>query len=119
MAVYTSGQTVGLQDKLVINTDCDNSSKNDVFGGSVTMYAIRAKNPSATVCYLKLYNTAAPTVGTTAPDIIIECPGQAEVTWVMQAGVTFNVVSMSAVQEDGHEGTTNPAENLDVRIVAK
>lgn len=120
MAVLSTGQPVGVQDKLVINTDCDQTSDDNVFGGSATMYSIQIKNPHATdVAFVKLYDNAAPTVGSTDPDIVLSAPANKVITWVMQAGVTMSVVSMACVSTAGTGGVTTPTGTIDVRISAK
>ena len=45
-----------------------------VTSAATTMYAWKLINPNEETVYLKLYNSAAPTVGTTAPLTIIPVP---------------------------------------------
>ena len=120
MAVLSTGQAPAAQDKLVINNDCDETSDNNVFSSSATLYSIRIENPHASaVAFVKLYDNVAPTVGTTDPDIILSAPADKVITWVMQAGVSMDSVSMACVSTAGRAGTTTPTGTIDVRLTAK
>ena len=120
MAVLSTGQSTGAQDKLVINNDCDETSDNNVFSSSATLYSIRIENPhGSAVAFVKLYDNVAPAVGTTDPDIILSAPANKVITWVMQAGVSMDSVSMACLSTAGTAGTTTPTGTIDVRLSAK
>jgi len=120
MAVLSTGQAISAQDKLVINNDVDETPDNNVLGGSSTLYSVRIENTHASNgVYVKLYDNANPTVGSTAPDIVLSGPPNKVIVWVMEQGVSMNILSMACTRTAGEAGTTAPSATVDVRITAK
>lgn len=66
--------------------------------------------------YFKLYDNAAPTVGTTAPNMVLKQLAGTKKTWVCKRGQVFTDVSVACVQEPGQGGTTSPSGVVDVDI---
>jgi hypothetical protein len=99
--------------------DSDATPENNINVGALTIYQIiidNTLNPSQKV-YTKLYNSAAPTVGTTAPDIIIKTPGGISRTWWFLQGIAFaTAVSFATVITPGTAGAGNPPANVTVTI---
>jgi hypothetical protein len=81
-------------------------------GGASTLYLIQIDNtgnPTQKV-YFKLWDAAAPTVGTTAPNKIIPVPGGSIQKVVFPEGIPFGTdVSQACVTTGGTGGTTSPA----------
>ena len=77
MAISTQRPVLTSALYVIRDTDADGTSENDVTATSATLYAVQINNsPNASASsYLKLYNNAAPTVGTTAPDMILMAAG--------------------------------------------
>ena len=86
--------------------------------GSTLIYAIEVDNESNTVSsYAKLYNATAPTVGTTAPDMVIEVPAGEKLTVVFPQGLTFGTgLSAACVTVGGTTGTAGPANNVVLEV---
>ena len=75
---------------------------------SAVLHALELDNSAvAAVTYFKLYNNAAPVVGTTAPDAIIMIPANATISVAIPGGVTFaTALSYVAVTTGGTAGVT-------------
>jgi len=103
---------------LLIDSDATSTAV-AVKASSGVLYEIQVDNSAnAAASYLKLYNTASPTVGTTAPDMIILAPASARITLALPSGVTFGTAtSYACVTTGGTAGTTNPTSDVTVRIV--
>jgi hypothetical protein len=69
--------------------------------------------------YLKIYDNLAPTVGTTAADWVVRCPGLARRSCVIPGGYDFdNGLSFATVTEADQTGTIDPpGGSVAVRIV--
>ena len=76
--------------------------------------------------YLKIYDSEAPTVGTTVPVIVVKCPGgsrrkqiyggadgAAGGGYVFSAGISF-----ACVTDPGTAGTTSPTNAVPVTLIA-
>ena len=94
-----------------------------VSAAAVTLYAIELDNSAnaAQDNYVKLWNVAAGsvTIGTTAPDWIIEMRQGAKTTIHIPGGSTaFSAaLSCACVTAGGTAGTTNPGSGVVVRII--
>ena len=104
---------------IVKDTDANATSENDVKAGAATLYFVEIDNGlNATAVYLKLYNAAAPTVGTTVPDMILRCPGSSKFRMAIPEGISFGTgVSFACVTGAGTAGTTGPTNDVAVIIV--
>jgi hypothetical protein len=97
--------------RLIVDTDVDETVESNVFDGACAMYAAYIDNSAnAAITYVKFYDTdTAPTVGTTAPTMILMCNVSSEHIFVFTSGVTFSVgLSIAAVTAAGTAGTTGP-----------
>lgn len=103
---------------LYINTDCDGTAS-AVKASSTVLYEVQIDNTlNAAVSYVKLWNNASPTVGTTAPDGIFLAPASTSVTFVIPGGNTYGTaLAVACVTTAGTAGTTNPTSNVTVRMV--
>lgn len=122
MATSIQTMTLGSGLKIVRDTDADATSEANVNGGAATIYLIEIDNTtnSATTVYLKLYNATAPTIGTTAPDIIIPCPGGSIVRASLGAATAISFgtgLSFACVTAGGTGGTGSPTNDVAVAIV--
>jgi hypothetical protein len=82
-------------------------------GGAVSVYEVKIDNTGNTVpVYVKFYNNAAPTVGTTAPDMEVFAGAAEEASWVFSPGIAFDTAVLAACVmtpgTDGVDGPTNP-----------
>tara|TARA_R110002020_G_scaffold430186_1_gene639816 strand:+ start:741 stop:1091 length:351 start_codon:yes stop_codon:yes gene_type:complete len=116
MAVFTGKTSLTKTDFVLTDDDVDETAIDDVFGGSATIYTMFMEVPSGTT-YLKLYDNADPTVGTTAPDCIFKLTEA--VSWTIIEGLEFTNFSYAAVQEDGTSGTTGPGVTVKLHVVVR
>ena len=88
-------------------------------GSSTVLYELELDNTAnGAASYLKLYNTASPTIGSTAPDAIIMVPASVSRSIVIPSGLTFGTaLAYAAVTAGGTAGTTSPASAFIVRMV--
>ena len=119
----TNRSALGITSSLDVirDTDTDETAENDVNDGAATIYLIQIDNSAnaSAASYLKLYNAASPTVGTTAPDIVIMAPGGATVKVAIGEGISFGTaLSMAAVTTAGTGGTTGPSSAVVTTVVA-
>jgi hypothetical protein len=101
--------------------DSDNTAQNDINSGAVTgVYRIKinaAQNPAEDV-YVRCYNHASPTVGTTAAELLIPCKRGRQFTWEFPMGVAFGTaLSVATVKDKGATaGNSAPTGIVDVTI---
>ena len=119
MAVTTTPLSNPVAAALVIDTDSDGTGENDVRSGASTVYMIDIDNAAnAAVTYSKFYNALAPTIGTTAPDLILPTAASTRAVVAFPSGFAFGTaLSFASVTAAGTAGTTNPTSNVTVRIV--
>lgn len=108
--------------------DVDNSSQDDIFPDFDTTIAVKAVDIDATAntgedVYLKLYNNAAPTVGTTVAHMVLWGKAGVVTPYTFPAdGIDFPTTvftSIACVQEaGGKEGTTAPSGTVAVKVLA-
>ena len=121
MALSVSTQVSPVASKLAVQTSATSTADADVFGGAATIFMVdvdNALNPAQDV-YLKLWNDAGPTVGTTPPDFIFFLPQGVRRQLVLTEGLAFDTaVSFACVTVGGTTGTTSPTAAVVVRVVA-
>jgi hypothetical protein len=108
--------------RVIHDADCDNTAENDVCDGTSTIYSVTINNDAnAALTYVKFYNNAAPTVGTTAPDMVLQADASETVTYTFKDGLAFFTTSLSyaAVTAGGTAGTTSPTSNVLVTMVVE
>ena len=107
------------------------TAQNNVTGAAATLFGAYIDNTlNSTAVYLKIWNHASPTVGTTAPDFSFACPAGKVVQYTWAGGVAMGVaISYACVAETasvatggapvagGTAGTTSPAKNVTIRIL--
>ncbi len=105
--------------RVLVDNDADSTSENNVNDGAATIYAVTIDNTAnAALTYLKLFNAASATLGTTAPDMILMANASTDHTYIFKTGNSFSTgLSYGAVTTGGTAGTTNPTSNVIVRIV--
>jgi hypothetical protein len=94
------------------------TADNNVLGTSATLYGVYISNASEQIVYVKLWNHAGPTVGTTAPDEQYPCPASGTRMYTIAEGTAYGTgISMACVQEAGTAGTTSPSAAVKVRLL--
>ncbi len=73
-------------------------------------------NGSAT--FFKMWNSAGPTVGTTAPDLILMVPASVKRSFYFHEGIVFGTACECAcVTTAGTAGTTSPTSSVTVQVI--
>ena len=119
MAVQKSPITPTSNLQVVHDTDSDGTSESDIGPGASTLYIVKIDNTAnaSAASFLKLYNAAAPTIGTTAPDMIIRAAGGATVSLEIPEGISFaTAISFATVTAGGTGGITNPTSDVIVDL---
>ncbi len=119
MTLSVSKQASPVGSTLVVQTDANSTSNNNVTGGVGSIYQIEIDNTanSDNACYLKIYDNASPTIGTTAPDFIVKCPVNRKINLVSVDGLDFSILSFAVVVSGGTSGTTDPTNAVVVKMV--
>tara|TARA_R110002012_G_scaffold194495_1_gene362295 strand:- start:551 stop:922 length:372 start_codon:yes stop_codon:yes gene_type:complete len=91
-------------------TDIENTGLNDFLAKTTTVYSIDVDNIGSGVAYVKIYDSKAPTYGTTDPDIMLRVSATTHNIWTVAQGVPFSSgISMMASQADGPDAAAAPA----------
>jgi len=119
MTLSVSTQVAPVGTKLVKETDANATAQTSVTGAAGTIYMIDVDNTGnpADVAYLKIYDDAAPTVGTTDPDFILKVPVNQRRQIVCPDGLDFADLSFAVVTAPGTPGTTAPTNPVIVQMV--
>ena len=116
MAADTVQAINALGNHIITTADADSTAVK--VGDTSTLYAVYANNPNSGKVFVKLYNLAAPTVGTNAPDVVLMFPNGAR-QYSFPEGVSFGTaLTYACVTEPGTPGTTNPTSNVSVTLIA-
>ena len=118
MAVFSGKNSITQTDFIVTDSDVDETAIDDLFGGAAVVYSLFIENASS-LAHLKIYDAADPTVGTTAPDIILQAVASEQIDWQIVDGISFTNFSYACVQEDGTSGTTAPAGTVKLHSVVR
>lgn len=105
--------------KLIRDTDVDETAENDVNAGAGTLYGIKINNSlNSAASFVKLYNNAAPTVGTTAPDMVIKVKAGKTRSLLIPQGISFPTgISYACVTAGGTGGVTGPTSAVTVEFI--
>lgn len=119
MALTTTPITNPIAAAIVIQSVISATGNMDVRAGASTVYQVDIDNSlNAAATFVKLYDAAAPTIGTTAPDFVFKVPaGARRVITLGLEGTALTNLSIAGVTTGGTAGTTNPASACIVRIL--
>ena len=120
MAVTTTPLSNPVGANIVTDTASNATAENDVRSGATTVYLVDVDNTAnAAETYTKLYDSASPTVGTTAPDFIFKVTASTRKVFVLDmSGVAFTTgLSFATVTAAGTAGTSSPSSSVIVRIL--
>jgi hypothetical protein len=119
MTLAVSTQAPPVAALLIVQSSATATPDNDVANGALTVTLVDVDNTAngAAACYLKCYDHAAPTVGTTAPDVILKVPAGQRRVCCWPEGLAFTKLSVACVTAGGTAGTTSPAAAVPVRIL--
>jgi len=120
MAVTTTPLSTSVGANIVTDLASNATSESDVRAGATTVFIVDVDNTAnVAVTYVKLYDSAGPTIGTTAPDVVLRVTGSARKSFVLDmSGVAFTTgLSFASVTAGGTAGTSNPSSSVIVRIL--
>lgn len=118
MTLRVSEQVPPVGTKLVVDDEADEVAKIAVTGAAGNLYQVDVDNEAnAAASYLKVYDAASPTVGTTAPDFIFRVAAGQRRGLVIPDGWYFSYLSFAVVTSGGTAGTTGPTSAVTVRMV--
>ena len=104
----------------VLSADVDATVCANATGTTGVLYLADIDNTGNALetLYLKLYDDAAPTVGTSDPNWIFKIKGGERKTYAIPDGIAFDVaLSFAAVQSPGTPGTTGPSSPIPVTFL--
>lgn len=120
MAIQKQDMDLTSSLSLIRDTDADATGEMDMNVGAAILWLVSIDNSAnaAQKVYFKLWDATAPTVGTTAPDMVIPCPGGSTVTMAIPEGLSFATgISCACVTAGGTGGTTNPTNDVVTALV--
>jgi hypothetical protein len=120
MALSVSTHVNPIATGLIEQTSATATANNNVVGAACTIFTVDVDNTANVASsYVKLYDNAAPTVGTTNPDIVVVVPAGDRRQYVIPEGVSFaTALSFCCVTVGGTQGTISPSSAVVVRILA-
>lgn len=100
-----------------VNVDLD-AGATLVDGSATTLFGLEADNSANTVdVYVKCYNNASPSVGSTAPELVRRVLAGAKQSFLLAGGDGFafsTAISAACTTEAGEAGTTSPTNDVPV-----
>lgn len=119
MALSTTPQTNPLGADIVVDTNANATAQTNTTGGTGTLHLVDIDNSAnGAASFVKFYDASSPTVGTTAPDLVLKCPASVRRQFVMPAGIAFaTAFSHACVTAGGTGGTTSPSSAVILRYL--
>lgn len=109
------GNPVG--SKLIQETAATNAIEANVTGASGALFMIDIDNTNAGAVYLKLFDNAAPVLGTTAPDFVLRISANTRRSVAIPLGFAFNALSFAVVTGAAEASVAAPVSGVAVRLV--
>lgn len=118
MTLSISTQVSPIGTKLIVDTVANATAKNSVTGAAGTIYMIDIDNTGNSVAsFLKIYDSASPTIGTTVPDYVFRIPSSQRRCIAIPEGLGFTDLSYACTTAGGTAGTTGPTNAVVIRMV--
>jgi hypothetical protein len=120
MSLSVSTQVNPVGTKLIVETSAGATPDNNVTGAAGTLYTVEVDNsgnPADQAC-VKIYDSAAPVVGTTPPEFCVRVKPNQRRSIVIPEGWDFTALSFACVTAPGTAGQAAPANPVIVRMVA-
>lgn len=117
MAVMTQYGVLG--GKVITDTSVDASAVNNPTGGSGTLYYVEINNAAnSSAVFVKFYDHASPTIGTTSPDIVLRCGAAESQYFNLPQGIAFGTaVSYACTTAGGTAGTGSPSNAVILKAI--
>lgn len=93
MAVTVSTQTAPIGSKLVNDDGATAAASNNTTNGAGTLFMVEIDNTvhaSSTDVFLKIVDATSCDPGTTAPTMVLVCPGNSKRSYVFPEGIVFD-----------------------------
>jgi hypothetical protein len=109
-----------LSTDIIEDTSVNSTAQNNVTGAAAVFFGVFIDNTAnSAASYVKIYNHAGPTVGTTDPDFVFICPASSTRQYTMAGGVALGTaLSYACTTSGGTAGTASPSNAVLVRILA-
>ena len=118
MPIGNTSATTAIGDIIYVIKASTATPENDLSGASTpTVYGVEASSIASETNYIKLYNHAGPTVGTTAPHLILPVAANSSQTMLVMAGAPFANLSVATVQSAGIAGASLPTGDVSIEIL--
>tara|TARA_R110002020_G_scaffold19780_5_gene67939 strand:- start:1091 stop:1459 length:369 start_codon:yes stop_codon:yes gene_type:complete len=106
-------------DLYVVQTSATATPDNAVAGGAGVLFQVDIDNTANTdAVYVKLYNNASPTIGSTPPEWVLKCPASVRRVFSCTPGSIFATnLSLACVTTGGTAGTASPTNAVAVRLL--
>jgi hypothetical protein len=119
MTLSVTTQASPFAAKLVQETSASATPDNNVTSAAGVLYLVdidNSANPAAV--YLKVFNNAAPVVGTTPADLVFMVAANTRRSYSMIEGIAFAALSFACVTGASQANVTSPANPVIVRLLA-
>ena len=117
MALSVTAQASPLATTLVEETAATATMQANVTGSSGSLYMAEVDNTNGTQVYLKLWDSAAPTLGATAADYVFRIPAGTRRAVPFPGGLAFtNAFSFAVTLNAAESDTTAAASTTLVRL---
>lgn len=114
---FSSVQPLNASLYTIVDSD---ASAEAVSASGITVYCVEIDNTGNSVAtYTKLYNSASPTVGTTAPTAVLKAPALTKTNYPLAAGYGFpfgTALAVASVTAGGTAGSTGPTNSVQVKL---
>lgn len=104
---------------LFTDTNLTATADQNIRSGATTLYQVKIDNSAnSSIVYLQLFDNASPTVGTTAPNMVLPCPASTSKTYVIDLsnGYPF-VTALSLACTTLPTGAVSPASAVIVSLL--
>ena len=119
MAASLTTQHGVLGGKFVSDSSANAVIDANVTGGASNIFYVEIDNTAnSAASYLKLYDNANVTVGTTAPNMVLRCAASKKQYFVTPQGVAFaSALSYACTTTGGTGGTSSPQNAVIVKMI--
>lgn len=101
-----------------VNSALNATAVNNVRVGATTVYIVTVDNTAnAAITYVQCFDNVAPTIGTTAPNMILPCPASTKKSFYIDiTGYPF-LTALSLAATTTPTGSTNPATAITLYVL--
>ena len=120
MPLTTAPQGFATGLKLFHQSAATSTAAVNLLNGPATLFHLFVDNTAnAAITYVKLYNHASPTIGTTDPVEVYKVAASTAEYFYIPSGIVFSTaLSVGAVTTGGTAGTTNPSSSVPLFLIA-